>query len=335
MTSDRDRRDRDARKRTLTGSLPASAFADDARAAAVSGGSSAPAPSGADRAADHDLPEVGTVIDRYRIEEMIGAGGFAVVFRARHLALDMPVAIKLIRPSLLRKWPNLAATLCEEARLAARLNHPNVMRVHDVVQTDRVTFVAMELIEGENLSQLIARRGPLRPARVLRIGLAVALGLRAGLSERVIHRDIKPANILLTRGGTIKIVDLGLARQMTSDGESRAARGGLIGTPGYMAPEQIDDPDGVDFRADIYALGVTLFHALVGRPPFSTDDPVQAMALHQSAPMPAPSQFVADLPPALDRLLLWMLARRPDRRPGSYDLLIASIRRALEDLDRD
>jgi serine/threonine protein kinase len=281
-----------------------------------------------------ELPEVGTVIDRYRIEGVIGRGGFAVVFRGRHVMLDMPVAIKLLRPSVVRRAPHLAMTLCDEARLAARIAHPNVVRVHDVHHSDAITFIVMELCEGETLSELIARKGRVAPARALRIGHAVACGLRAGLAGQIIHRDIKPANIIVTTGGAPKVVDLGLARRISAAIDERPAPRGMVGTPGYMAPEQALDPDGVDFRADVYALGVTLYHAVVGAPPFATGDPLRALALHQSAAITPPSARAPGLPAAVDHLLLWMLERNRERRPASYDVLIAAMRRTLDDLER-
>lgn len=281
---------------------------------------------------DGELPELGTMLDRYRVEELIGSGGFAVVFRGRHVLLDMPVAIKLLRPRVVRRSPALAMALCEEARLAARINHPNVVRVHDVHHSDTITFIVMELLVGDSLSALISRRGPMRASKVLRLGHAIASGLRAGLAEHVIHRDIKPANLIITAAGPPKIVDLGLARRTSADGDDRGLPRGLIGTPGYMAPEQAIDPDAVDFRADIYALGVTLYHATVGAPPFPIDDPIRTLALHASAPIPPPSARLPDVPPALERLLMWMLERNPARRPASYDMLIGAFRRALDEL---
>jgi eukaryotic-like serine/threonine-protein kinase len=312
------------RRAPVTAELPASIFAS------VSSPRSSSDLAGGGN--DGDLPEAGAVIDRYRIESMLGAGGFAVVFRGRHLLLDMPVAIKLLRPQVVRRSPELVAALCEEARLAARISHANVVRVHDVHSSDAITFIVMELVDGESLSAMIARKGRLRPARVVRIGHAIASGLRAGLAEHVIHRDIKPANVIIAKSGQPKIVDLGLAIR-TSDGhDDRGPTRGPVGTPGYMAPEQALDPDGVDFRADVYSLGVTLYHALVGAPPFPTDQPMRALTLHQTEAIPPPSQRVDGVPPELERLLLWMLERSPKRRPASYDVLLASLRRLQESL---
>ena len=323
MTS---RRDRDGEP--LDGRLPHEVFQSPSRT-----GSASDAPRAGDAVIDPDLPELGTVLDKYRIEEVVGAGGFAVVFRARHLLLDMPVAIKILRPRVIRRWPALATALCEEARLAARIAHPSVVRVFDVTHTDAVTFIVMELLEGESLGDLLRRRGPLRPVRALRIGMAVASGLRAGLAERVIHRDIKPANIVLTRGGHPKIVDLGLARSPADPRSAIRSRPGIVGTPGYMAPEQAIDPDRVDFRADLYALGATLYHAVVGQPPFPTDDPARAIELHARGDIVPPGLRVAGLPPGVDELLMAMLARDPRRRPSSYDALLAAMRRLVDELE--
>jgi serine/threonine protein kinase len=291
-----------------------------------------PASVSAAAADDAELPEIGSIIDKYRVEDVIGTGGFAVVFRARHLMLDMPVAIKLLRPGVIRRVPAMTEALCEEARLAARINHPNVVRVHDVGHTPELTYIVMELIEGRTLAELVHRRGPLKPSTVLRVGQAVALGLQAGLEEGIIHRDIKPANIVITKSGGVKIVDLGLARAAGGAGDWFAAdgKGGLVGTPGYMAPEQALAPRTVDFRADVYALGVTLYHATVGAPPFPIDDAERCMKLHQSAPIPLPSTRLPGVPGPLEQMLMWMLARSPSERPSTYSLLLQAFRRALE-----
>jgi serine/threonine protein kinase len=295
--------------------------------AGAGGGASA---SRASTLADAELPEIGSIIDKYRVEDIIGTGGFAVVFRARHLMLDMPVAIKLLRPGVIRRVPAMTDALCEEARLAARINHPNVVRVHDVGHTPELTYIVMELIEGRTLAELIHRRGALKPSTVLRVGQAVALGLAAGLDEGIIHRDIKPANIVVTRTGGVKIVDLGLARAAGA-GDWFAGDGkGLVGTPGYMAPEQGISPRDADFRADIYALGVTLYHATVGAPPYPIEDAARCMLLHQTAPLPLPSARLPGIPPALEQILTWMLAKDPADRPSSYPHLLAALRRAFD-----
>lgn len=282
-----------------------------------------------------DLPEPGAIIDKYRIEELVGIGGFAAVYRATHLLLHTPVAVKLLRPKVLRRRPELAPLLCDEARFAARIDHPNVVRVFDVTHTPHITYVVIEFVDGGSLADAISKTGRMSVGRMLRIGIDVTLGLAAGLKQGLIHRDIKPANILLTRSGQAKIADLGLA-QMQKDVSGTAVASvldskGMVGTPGYMAPEQAVDSRKVDFRADIYALGVTLYHAALGEPPFPLKDRERSIELHRSAAVPRPSERVPGFPTMVERILLQMLAKSPHDRQSSYGALLEQLQQASAD----
>jgi len=249
-----------------------------------------------------DLPEVGAVIDaKYRLEAVLGIGGFGVVYRARHVLLDTYVAVKLMRPSVAKSRPMLPRLLREEARFAARIDHKHVVRVLDV-ETDDLTYIVMEYIDGPDLSVMIKRRGALPSKMVVRIIRHVTEALDAGLAEQVIHRDVKPSNILLTRDGVTKLTDFGLARSSSGAIDDGGVRG-VVGTVGYMSPEQIQSPKDVDFRTDIYSLGITAYQALTGRLP----DP--------DVPIP-PLPF--SVHPGLRDLVMWMLAKHRDRRPSSY-----------------
>jgi serine/threonine protein kinase len=287
--------------------------------------------------ADDELLARGTIIDKYSIDRVLGRGGFAVVYRATHLLLGSPVAIKLLRPRVLARQPGLAALLCQEARFAARINHPNVVRVHDVTHTDRITYVVMEYIEGRSLAEAIQSEGRLMPGEVVRVGLAVSAGLRVGLAQGLIHRDIKPANILLGHDGAVKIVDLGLAHasvpgELPADpGDAAPGKPSVVGTYGYMSPEQAANPERVDFRSDVYALGVTLYEAATGTLPFPVrDDPGACLEMHRTHPVPPPEGRVPGLPSSLSALLLAMLAKRPEDRPPSYEALESALRRVLD-----
>lgn len=256
------------------------------------------------------------VLDKYRIEELIGSGGFAFVYRATHLLLRIPVAIKLLRPEQLEQR-DAAERLVEEARCAARINHPNVVRIHDVTHAPQITYIVMEYIEGRSLARAIRAAGPLPPHAVVRLGLDVIAGLRAGLQEGLIHRDIKPANILLSRGGGARIVDFGLARTTASGTSERT----LVGTRGYVAPEVVEGQGG-DFRADIFSLGVTLYEAAAGARPLLPYGAAQAWP---------PPDLPPDLPRRLSEALRWMLMPRREDRPASYDQIEHALRNALTD----
>jgi eukaryotic-like serine/threonine-protein kinase len=273
-----------------------------------------------------DALPLGGIIDKYRLEEVIGTGGFAVVYRATHLLLQRPVALKLLRAKLLERRPELAQRLCEEARYAARINHPNVVRVFDVTHNANITYLVLEYIEGRTLAQRIKSDGRLPAIASAAIALDVVRGLRAGLEQGLIHRDIKPHNILLSAGGETKIVDLGLARPtVISPDEPHGRSSSVVGTYGYMAPEQAIAPERVDFRADIYSLGATMFHAATGRPPFPTDDTAACLRLHATAPVPAMQDFAPEAPRVFSELVRWMLSKEPAQRPASYDVLEASL----------
>ncbi|HEY0991566.1 MAG TPA: serine/threonine-protein kinase [Kofleriaceae bacterium] len=246
----------------------------------------------------------GTIVDKYRIEELLGVGGFAAVYRATHMLLRSTVAIKLLRRDVVARRPNMAMQLLQEARFAARIEHRNVVRVFDVTHTAAITYIVMEFIRGPSLAHLIADRGPLPVATVARIGVDTIDGLQAGLTQGLIHRDIKPPNILLGDNGIARIVDLGLANPIFDRDEGPLRESTLVGTRGYMSPEQIADPRAVDFRSDIYSLGVTLREAATGEAPPRTprrDDRSAAM-----------------LPSALAPIVTWMVAHDPDDRPTSY-----------------
>ncbi len=276
------------------------------------------------------LPAPGSVIDKYRLEELLGTGGFAAVYRATHLLLRTTVAIKLLKPAVARKYPIQAQRLCEEAQFAAQLSHPSIVRVFDVTHTPRITYIVMEYIEGASLQVRLRESGRLPPRRLLWLGVQVCLALKAALAQGLIHGDVKPANILLSKAGAVKLVDLGLARQVD------AAPGGerlMAGTPNYMAPEQARDAARSDFRSDMYSLGVTLYHAGLGRLPFTSANPAEVLALHRTeAPRP-PQSIVPDFPPEVARLLLWLLEKEPAARPSSYEQLLSGFEEALELLD--
>jgi serine/threonine-protein kinase len=212
------------------------------------------------------------VLGQYVLLDRLGEGGMGQVFRARHLRLDRIDALKVIRPEHVAS-PHAHARFLREARAAARLSHPNIVRVYDAGESGGTLFLAMEYLPGIDLARLVQAAGPLPPGEACDYLRQAALGLQHAHERGLVHRDVKPANLLLAEEqGTIKILDMGLARLRPAEEEQSASglteSGTLMGTLDYMAPEQAMDPHGVDIRADLYSLGCTLYFLLTGRPPF-------------------------------------------------------------------
>jgi eukaryotic-like serine/threonine-protein kinase len=271
-----------------------------------------------------DLPALGQTLDKYLLERPLGIGGFAVVFRARHLLLDTTFALKLLRPSVLRSRPELAQQFGDEARVAAKIHHPNVVRVIDVTMSATCSYIVMEYIAGPDLSVMLRQKGLLPSKMVLRIVSHVAAALRAGLSQQLVHRDIKPSNILLTREGVTKLADFGLARSH----DVRADHGAVVGTLGYMSPEHIESPHQVDHRSDIFSLGVTAYRAVTGVLPIQATSTAQALAALREQTITPPHRLSTKVRPAVSDLIMWMLELDPARRPRDYDALIAGVEQA-------
>jgi serine/threonine-protein kinase len=260
--------------------------------------------------AEPELPSPGCMIGGYRLEHAIGQGGLGAVYRARHVARDEIVAIKLLRPSVVRARPEIPRLLADEVQCAARIDHPNLVRLHELATTDDHTYVVMEHVDGPDLATLVERKGALPCKLVVRMLRHVTAALAAGLAEYLIHQAIKPSSILLTRAGITKLADLGFARSSTGDADGAAT---------FLAPEQASDPQRADFRSDIYALGLTAYHALTGRLPPDGPDGLQRDRDR------APSQF-ALVPAALDELIIAATAPRPRDRPASYAAIEAALR---------
>ena len=257
------------------------------------------------RAPEELLPELrpgDLVAGRFELLRELGRGGFGLVFEALDRELSRSVAFKAIRPGRARALEKLAKPLKEEAEAAARLNHPNVVTLHDSGVHEGTPYLIMELLRGETLAARL-RRGPLPPAEALRVALEVARGLEAAHGAGVLHRDLKPGNVFLTGQGTVKLVDFGLASIM-----GRAAL--AAGTPAYMAPEQLRaEPE--DARTDVYGAAAVLYESLSGAIPYAVQAGRSAV-LDPGQPPPPP---LPDAPPALVALLASGLARDPASRP--------------------
>jgi CheY-like chemotaxis protein len=283
------------------------------------------------RAVDEVLA-AGTVLDKYRIDALVGKGGFAHVYRAWHLVLGMPVALKVLKRSLALNEPQVVEGFCTEARNAIRISHPNVVRVHDVTKSDKHAYLVMEWLDGVSLSDVIASTERIPANDALRIGIAVCSGLEAALAHGTIHRDVKPGNILLGNDGAVKLVDFGLAKNLRQSALQGVAadHSRVVGTPSYMSPEQAFAPETIDCRADMYSLGATLFHVIAGRTPFMADDAIQMLMLHRDQPLPDLVEVAPDCPDEVAGLIARMMAKEPEKRFTSYNELRSLMQSLLE-----
>jgi serine/threonine protein kinase len=230
-------------------------------------------------------PLFGTILGDYEIESELGRGGMGVVYRARQISLDRPVAMKVLS-SELGADEEFVNRFLREARAAARLNHPNVIQVFDAGVHEDIYFFVMELAQGQDLAQLLRDRKRFKERDALVMVQEAAKGLAFAHQQGIVHRDIKPANLMLIEGKVIKIGDLGLAKWKSHESDnSLTAAGVTMGTPYYISPEQIRSLEDIDGRSDIYALGMTLYHFLVGKPPFCKGSSAEIMAQHLSEPV--------------------------------------------------
>src|SRR3954471_23124362 len=276
--------------------------------------------SNADPLARVDCPNCGEKVrvqrsfNNFELVETLGIGGMGTVYKARDIQLDRLVALKLLRKDLAEEV-DYATRLQQEARVAASVNHPNVVQVFSSGQDHGQFYLVMELVDHGSLDDLIEQKKKLPEELVLEAGIQVAKGLRAAHTKGLIHRDVKPANILFADEHTAKIGDFGLAGVAAETGETRNE---IWGTPYYVAPERLNnEPE--DFRSDIYSLGATLFHAISGRAPIEADTN-SATALRDLKNRPLNLRTIApEVSPETARVLQRMIAPNPAQRFSSYD----------------
>jgi hypothetical protein len=352
--------------RTVVENLPADALVNNLRRFAQPAGPAPPTDSWAGHEAptatktpiapeEPETPPELARHPRYRVLELLGAGGMGVVYKAEHQLMERPVALKLINQSLI-KDPEAVERFRREVKSAARLAHPNIVAAHDAEQSGDVHFLVMEFVEGTSLDRLVGEAGPLPVVPACDYVRQAALGLQHAFERGMVHRDIKPGNLMRTPDGRIKVLDFGLARfarESTPPSVSPAPEGGdrspepgvrrscapltrvgtLMGTPDYMAPEQAASLHAADIRADIYSLGCTLYYLLTGEPPFPKGTTVDKLLAHaEQTPRPL-TQVRSDVPPELARIVDRMLAKDPMQRyqtPAEVALALAGFLKAVE-----
>jgi serine/threonine protein kinase len=257
---------------------------------------------------------------RYRVRRFIAAGGMGEVYEVDDLLLGEQVALKLLRPELLRK-PGAQARFAEEIKLARRVTHPNVCRVHDVGADGERVFFTMALHTGDTLAGLLAQKGRFDEASARPIVGELLAGIVAAHTADIVHADLKPSNVLLTGrpGANVMITDFGLAVPCCAEFGCRCDMPHVIGTPAYMAPEQIVGGTALE-RTDVFAVGVILFEMVTGVLPFRGDTPLAMAMARLDQPAPAPRSLVPGLDPAWDAIILRCLAREPSERPGTAEV---------------
>ncbi len=286
------------------------------------------APLQADATVAMEVPEdplVGLTLDeKYRLDSRIGTGGMGTVYRATHLLIDRPVAIKVLNPRYVED--EAAQTrFRREARAAGRIQHTNAVTVTDFGRTpEGLVYIVMELLEGRTLRDVLAREAPLDTARAVSMMLQVSAAVGAAHEAGVIHRDLKPANIFIVQRKDappfVKVLDFGIAKLAAEalddddDPQTLTAVGAMIGTPRYMSPEQCEGAR-LTPASDVYSLGIILYEMLTGTTPFNGTSPIAIAIKHSSmAPRP-PREFVASIPTALEELIMHALEKRPENRP--------------------
>ena len=267
--------------------------------------------------------EIGSEFAGYRIQALAGRGGMGMVYRAEHLRLGRTVALKVLASALVSDQ-SFRERFERESRLAALIDHPNIIPVYEEGEAEGLLFIAMRWVEGSDLREILDREGPLEPERVVGLMEQVASALDAAHERGLLHRDVKPGNVLVTRGAGghhaehVYLTDFGIAKLMSASALTRT--GSFLGTPDYAAPEQFQGQE-LDPRADVYALGCLLFHCLSGHRPYERTEEVAVMYAHLHEPPPSISAIRPDVPAAFDSVIAKAMAkhaRRPlhDRRRG-------------------
>ena len=278
-----------------------------------------------------ELPTLTTqVIPGYKLIDKVGQGSMGTVFKARQLSMDRIVAIKVLHPKLAAN-KDFLARFTREAHLAAKFNSNHVIQAIDVGTVGNTNYFVMEYVEGLTIKDELEKGKIYGEAEAIDIVLQVARALQAAHRRNLVHRDVKPANIVLTKDGTAKLADLGMARATTDEAHIKAEKGLTLGTPHYMAPEQIRGRSDVDSRADIYSLGATLFHMVTGRQPFPFPTVSEVLKAHLKEDITPPDHINTKLSAGLGQVVELMMTKSRKKRYPSPDELILD----LEAIQRD
>ncbi len=274
-----------------------------------------------------DLPAELASHPRYTPLRLLGVGGMGTVWLAEHAVMGRRVAVKVIRPEFLAR-PGAANRFRREVAAAARLHHPNIVTAFDAEQAGETHFLAMEYVDGVGLDELLKTQGALPVAEACRYAVDAAVGLEHAHRAGLVHRDVKPGNLMRAADGTVKVLDFGLAMLVADDRADASLTGAnmVVGTPDYIAPEQAEHPHAADGRADIYALGCTLYHLLTGAVPFPGSSVLKKLDAHRREQPRALSRFRADIPRGLSEIVMKMMAKDPAARFASAAAVAHALR---------
>lgn len=267
---------------------------------------------------------------RYEILEKIGSGGMSVVYKAKCHTLNRLVAIKVLKEEFASD-ENFVSKFKMEAQAAARLSHPNIVNVYDVVDEENLHYIVMELIEGITLKNYIEKKELLDSKEAIGIAIQVAQGIAVAHEQHIIHRDIKPQNMIISKDGKVKVADFGIARAVSSQTVNSSA---AVGSVHYISPEQARGGY-CDERSDIYSFGITLYEMVTGRVPFEGDNTVAVALAHLEDPVVPPGDYNPQVYPGLEDIILKCTKKKPDRRYGSMEEVIHDLRRVLMDPECD
>lgn len=263
-------------------------------------------------------------IPGYQILSKLGAGAMATVYKARQLSLDRIVAIKVL-PQKHSNDPNFIQRFHDEGKAAAKLNHPNIVGAYDVGQAGNFHYFVMEFVDGRTVYDDISKHGAYSEEDALRIAIQVAKALSHAHAAGFIHRDVKPKNIMISNDGTVKLADMGLARAVSDREAAEAEQGKAYGTPYYISPEQIRGEVEIDFRADIYSLGATLYHMVTGRVPFEGPNPSAVMHRHLKDDLVPPDHINTHLTSGISEIIEVAMAKSSRKRYATTEDLLQDL----------
>ena len=282
------------------------------------------------RAAEADKALPMEIFGEYRLLEKLGEGGMGAVYKAKETLADRTVALKVLRKNLAGN-SGFAERFTREAKLAGSLQHPNIVACHNTGVERGIQYIVMEYIEGETMKARLKRSGGKLPEReVLKLTREIALGLSHAHDKGIVHRDIKPDNVLLGKDGSVKVSDFGTAKSFL-DEESLTQNGVIIGTPHYISPEQVRADKVIDHRADLYALGGTMYHALTGHVPFDAPTALDIMRRHLHDELDSPADLTPGLSMGTLQIVTKLMAKLPKERYQSAEELIEDIDQVIKD----